>query len=243
MGNLRQKALDLLRFPLAVVVLVMHLWAIRSFEFAGEMYSLESQPLLRGICLFVDGFFAKQSVPIYFFISGFVFFLGGQFTREVYIRKLKNRVKTLLIPYIIWNSIAIILIGLSYLPCFSSLFQGIRPIPDLSLSAIFECFWHSGAGIFPTEANWYYPQNVPLWFLRDLMIVVLCTPLLYWIITKIKYYWVIVLGIIWFVFQFEGQGHFPMILTAFFFFSFGAYMSITQKDMLIEFGNFRMVSI
>lgn len=107
-NDLRSQSLDLLRFPLAVVILIIHTFNANGFTIQGVPVSLENMPILLEINLFIDGFLRGQSVPIYFFISGFVFFLGVGFTKEKYLQKLKNRVKTLLIPYLIWNIIAIL---------------------------------------------------------------------------------------------------------------------------------------
>lgn len=133
-------------------------------------------------------------MPIYFFISGFVFFLGVDFTKDVYYRKLKNRVKTLLIPYLIWNVVAVLFELSKRLPCFSSLLPNIRSVSlDFSLSAALNSFWNAKEGIFGgsdmvSQAVYnIHPQNAPLWFVRDLMIVILCAPAIYWLLKHTRY--------------------------------------------------------
>lgn len=203
-------------------------------------------PILLEINLFIDGFLRGQSVPIYFFISGFVFFLGVGFTKEKYLQKLKNRVKTLLIPYLIWNIIAILRGLLPQLACFSSLFPNAHQLQlNVSLSAILATFWDSSKGIFAAHfsanniiSNGIYPVDVPLWFVRDLMIVVICTPLLHWILNRSRQYFVLILGVLWFTLSYWNLGHINQLTTAFFFFSWGAYMSINQKNMMQEFWRF-----
>lgn len=46
----------------------------------------------------------ETGVPAFFFISGFLYYLSQRSTVE----KLRTRLSTLLIPYIIWNSVIII---------------------------------------------------------------------------------------------------------------------------------------
>lgn len=250
-NNLRSQSLDLLRFPLAVVVLTIHTFNTDGFTLQGVSISLKNMPILLEINHFIDGFLRGQSVPIYYFISGFVFFLGVKLTKEKYFQKLKNRVKTLLIPYLIWNIVAALIILLKFLPCFSSLFPNLIKVQlDFSLPAILEIFWdHSKDMIImpltenETVSNNIYPLNVPLWFVRDLMIVVLCTPILYWILNRTRYYFVLMLGVLWFTLCYWDLGHINQLLTAFFFFSWGAYMSINQKDMMHEFGRFFKTSM
>ncbi|MCD8183130.1 MAG: acyltransferase [Bacteroides sp.] len=245
-NDLRSQSLDLLRFPLAVVVLVIHIFNTEGFTIQGNTISLENMPILLEVNRFIDGFLRGQSVPIYFFISGFVFFLGIELTREKYFQKLKNRLKTLLIPYIIWNIVDVLILLTLFLPCFSSLVPNLYKVRlDFSLPAILQTFWNAAEGIFvrpltivEAVGSSIYPQYIPLWFVRDLMIVVLCTPLLYWLLRRTRHYLVGILGILWFTLAYWDLGHINQLLTAFFFFMWGAYMSVNKKDMMHEFYRF-----
>ncbi|MDE5944621.1 MAG: acyltransferase [Rikenella sp.] len=240
-NDLRSQALDLLRFPLAVIIVLIHTFNTGGLTVQGQVYNTDQYPIFIAINRFIDGFLRGQSVPIYFFISGFVFFLGVEWSRKVYLKKLKNRVKTLLIPYIIWNTVSILWLLSHFLPCFSTLFPDIHAVKlDFSISAILQSYWNAAHGIFiyppnipPLDGT---PQNAPLWFLRDLMVVVISSPLLYLCIKRLRHYWVIALGVLWFFNNYWSLS--INFLAAFFFFSWGAYMSINRKDMLAEFGRF-----
>ncbi len=218
----------------------------------GGYVSLENMPFFQELNYFIDGFLRGQSVPIYFFISGYVFFLGVTLTREKYAQKLKSRVKTLLIPYLIWNVVfALIRALFRLLPGFSSVSQnsGSNALQlNLTLSGLLETFWDNSKGLLvpvtpqlsaesvPTAI---YPADYPLWFVRDLMIVVLCAPLLYWILKRARHWFVLLLGILWFALPYwVASGHWYQLLMAFFFFSWGAYMSVNEKDMMHEFNRF-----
>ncbi len=250
MGNrtdLRSQALDLLRFPLAVVILTVHVFGTGVLAVHGVEYSLENIPVMSGVMGFINAFLKDQSVPIYFFISGYVFFIGDEFTKDVYVRKLKNRIKTLLIPYIIWNTAAILMQAALFLPYFRSLLPGLAMVEtDWSFTGVLQCYWNLTKGLF---AAWYpdagslFPQNAPLWFIRDLMIVVLCTPLIYRFLKWARNYAVWLFGVSWFVLNYWQLGHVLQLSTAFFFFSWGAYLSIAKKDMLEYFERFFKVSL
>ena len=245
-NDLRSQSLDLLRFPLAVVVLIVHTFSSGGLTVQGTKFTFDELPFLREINYFIDGFLRGQSVPIYFFISGYVFFLGVKLTKEKYIRKLRNRVKTLLIPYLIWNTIAVLFSLVGIVPCLAFLFPGISKCQlDVSLSRVLGAFWDYSNRILvdPTASieastSLTYPADFPLWFVRDLMIVVLCTPLLYWLLNRTRYYAVLILGVLWFALGYWDFGHAYQLLTAFFFFSWGAYMSVNAKDMMHEFNRF-----
>ena len=246
-SDLRSQSLDLLRFPLAVVVLTIHTFSSEGFMLQGAPVSFESMPFFMELNYFIDGFLRGQSVPIYFFISGYVFFLGVELTREKYAKKLRNRVKTLLIPYVIWNVVALLMALLRKLPFLSSIFPNAHKAQlDFSLSAILETFWDNSKGIWIEPLSSVdsvgaktYPVDVPLWFVRDLMIVVLCAPLLYWVLKRTRHWFVLFLGVLWFIFaHYETLGRTNQLLIAFFFFSWGAYMSVNKKDMIREFNRF-----
>ena len=118
-NDLRSQSLDLLRFPLAIVVMTIHVW------FPGVADATADVPALNALSGLVAGLLWDQSVPVYFFISGFVFFLNVDMSAATYRRKLRNRTKSLLIPYIIWNTLAIAKLLLFALPCLGFLFAGI----------------------------------------------------------------------------------------------------------------------
>jgi len=246
----RQQALDLLRFPLALVVLTIHVWSPNGFTLHGESVDLSGFPIFQEVNYWIDAFLRGQSVPIYFFISGFVFFSGVEWNRATYFRKLKNRVKTLLIPYLIWNTVAIGLLTVKYLPLFDC-FRSVETEFHFSVKALLACFWSYRNDFYPTLHDAWVasgplgagPVNSALWFLRDLMIVVLCTPLLYRVIKRAGIRAVIGLGVLWFVAEYfvaeyQVSSHLCRLLDAFFFFSWGAYLSINRKEMLAEFGRY-----
>lgn len=91
-NDLRSQSLDLLRFPLAIVVMTIHVW------FPGVADATADVPALNALSGLVAGLLWDQSVPVYFFISGFVFFLNVDMSAATYRHKLRNRTKSLLIP-------------------------------------------------------------------------------------------------------------------------------------------------
>lgn len=103
----------------------------------------------------------------------------------------------------------------------------------------FKSFWC----IYTDISNKTYPVDYPLWFLRDLMIVVLCTPLVNKLIKNFRYNYIILVGVVWFLANILSWGRLAQFASAFFFFSFGAYMSINKKDIIQEFGKYSTLSI
>ena len=232
------EALNLLRFPLAVVVVAVHIFAA---PFPMREQLMESSWLFREVNDFVFSFLKNQSVPIYFFISGYVFFLGIEFNKETYKRKLSNRVKSLFIPFVIWN-----LLKLGTLLAQDWLSHGSHTPLNLSVSGFLNIFWNSSHCIYPLNehpgSSAIYPVNVPLWFLRDLMIIVLLTPAINWLTRRLGLVWLVLSGIFYLTMSYVSVKHLGQLSTALFFFSWGAYMSIKRIDMLKAFGRLSIPS-
>lgn len=243
-NDLRSQTLDLLRFPLAVVVLMIHIFSSEGLEVRGQEMLFTDHPVFMEVNRWIDAFLRGQSVPIYYFISGFVFFLGVEMTRETYLRKFKNRVKSLVIPYFVWNVLALVLmLAISVNPFFKDYTAGHSF--SFSWSSLLSGFWaYDGdlTNVVMEPGGDIYPMDVPLWFVRDLIVVVLCTPLLHKLLKRFGRYFVCLLGMVWFVVPYL---HLRTLgfESAFFFFSWGAYMSINRKDMLQVFGQYFKVSV
>lgn len=85
------------------------------------------------------------------------------------------------------------------------------------------------------------PINTPLWFVRDLMIVVLCSPVLYYLLRRMKFYFILLLSLIW-IFPNLRYGSYGFS-EAFLFFSFGAYLSINKRDIIFKIKSLKVISV
>lgn len=125
---------------------------------------------------FVSGTLCSLCVPFYFLISGYLFFYGIKiFDFNIYIAKLRKRVKSLLVPYLLWNVIGLVCLVIKLLPIFKSYFPQYGLI-ELNFINIIKGFW-SFSLISPSLVP--YPYDFVLWFVRDLIIFNLLTPLFY----------------------------------------------------------------
>lgn len=71
-------------------------------------YPLYEYVVTRGII----GTFTRVCVPLFFLISGYLFFCNiKQFDRQAYVAKLKKRGRSLLEPYLFYNTLAICILG------------------------------------------------------------------------------------------------------------------------------------
>lgn len=101
--------------------------------------------------------FTEVAVPIFFIISGYFFFKYDYYDIHNYITMLKKKIKTLVIPFLFWNIICALILSLyDPLKIGSTIESGIH---NLLLS------------------KW----NGPLWYMRDLILIMFISPLYLWI--------------------------------------------------------------
>jgi len=154
-------------------LLMLHVVVVHSVN-------INYDPNGNNIVWFIENFISfrlvKVVIPLFFFISGYLFFLsiapGVNDTPNTFKEKIGKRFKTLGIPYLFWCTFwfAVIFI-LQLIPQLSSFFS--TPLQKMTL---WQQFW-----------NLYIePINYPLWFLRELLLYVMITPLLYWLVKKFK---------------------------------------------------------
>ena len=249
--NFQSLCIDDARFLLAIALVLFHTFALSVF--AG--LQIDGYQVSNGFKNWVDSFFNGDSiVAVYFFISGYLFFLCKEWNIKVYTHKLRNRIHTLLIPYLLWNAIGICLVIFKSLPIFDAFLSYSGTGIDLSIQNLLSCFWmYDGRLSAPpagTEnlsafvSQQSFPINTALWFVRDLMIVVIFTPLLHFLIKRLRLIFLALLGIAYVFFSYRViDWHINQLTMAFFFFSFGAYLSIRGKTISGSFKKFYAASV
>ncbi|MGD9772520.1 MAG: acyltransferase family protein, partial [Parabacteroides sp.] len=130
-SDLQSDTIHFLRFPLIVGVVFIH--AHLSSDFVNITAS--DYPVFYVVNEFVSNILVRVSVPLFFFFSGFLFYYKTDFNGITYAKKVKSRIQSLLIPYLIWN---IFLLALYYfvqkIPDINALFSGEKErIADFSV--------------------------------------------------------------------------------------------------------------
>lgn len=129
--------------------------------------------LLRGC---IVGVLGRCAVPMFFAISGYLFFYNVKNGLKDVLAKMKKRVKTLFVPFVIaalffpaFFVIMKLIPGASSYVNSDSYMDKVMtmPVKDVLTALFYDC----GNG-----APWAYH----LWFLRDLIIIVAITPLIYY---------------------------------------------------------------
>lgn len=204
-----------LRFPLIVLVVFIH--AFSSAIYTGDQALLHTTG--HGVDYYIryagSTIIARIAVPLYFVFAGYLLQLGVQLSWRAYREKIKSRVGTLLVPHLLWTTLTVVLyLALEFLPGSAGLFSGSnRRVSDYSL---FD-FFNAVLGI--TQA----PNAYQFWFTRNLMVLVLLWPVLWWALKLSRMFLILPIAIIWFSGLFPAQEY---ILSSTLFFLCGVALAM-----------------
>ena len=203
-------------FCFLIILLHAH-YHIPSVESVSDVGSFvyELQKFIRE---YFSTFLADLAIPGFALISGYLFFATAEFSKEAYNKKIKNRVFTLLIPYIVWNLIV-------FAGDVALAFLGKNNLvnnTEWDFLNVLNIFWSikgNGAGTCP--------YNGPLWYIRDLFILCLITPVIYPLLKSrfFKYVFVVVLLVALFV-NIPYVYYHERIFTV--YFCLGAFFAVNQ---------------
>lgn len=199
-----------------------------------------SYPIFEFILHLVSGSVARICVPLFFFISGFLFFSRADLSDikhipapSFFLGKFRRRISTLLIPYLLWNTACFLLTAALQMFGGNSFLGGDKLVRDYTFADWVAIFWQYKNGM---------PIDHPLWFMRDLMILTLLTPLIFIVVKHLK---ATVLALLWLCWEtdlwFDGIA--GLSIQDLFWFSFGAFFSIHGKDFIKTFAPYRKISL
>ena len=149
-------------------------------------YYLEAEDgngLALGVQRFIDFGLCHLTNSMFFALSGFLFFKNTCSATQC-LPKIKKRVRSLLLPYIIWNCYFV------FFNLILSTIPGVSAFINNDILANFTSLKDGLHYLFIT------PASYPLWFLRDLMVCVAFSPLIFVCIHKLKWIFVLLLFLI-----------------------------------------------
>ena len=135
---------------------------------------------------FISGMLGRCAVPLFYVISGYLFFLKVSDGMKSIYAKIQKRMRTLLVPYII-GCLFFVLFGvmIAITPGISRYVNGsVMPLFNESLHQIIcSIFYDSGSGT---------PCAFQLWFLRDLILIVATSPIWYLLLKYLR--WILIVS-------------------------------------------------
>lgn len=216
------RSIETLRFPLILLIIFLHCYTSTSGITRGH------DTYFRIIYPF-SLWMGETGVPAFFFISGLLLF----YSKKTYVQKLKSRVNTLLVPYLFFNGIMLIgYLCLWYLG--KSVIIADKNLADYSWIDYIRAFWDRGEWNRGNGA----PLLCPFWYIRNLMVLVILSPIIYYIIRYTKLLLPLVFGFFWI--NSHDSAYTLQSLTLF---SLGAYFPICNKNPIELFEKYKALFI
>lgn len=238
--------ISFLRLPLAFLVVFIH---AESHIEGWQFQNMHPNDWGANFCaIFITSFshiLSAVAVPCFFLISGYLFFLKGfsLWDSTKYLSKVYTRVKTILIPYILWVTFFFLVHLIRY--HFSSI--SYTEWDNAFLNCLNEngwgniywsCVkWVSGiTNIWGEKVMMAGPFAFHLWFLRDLFLVSICAPIFYFLLKLRegaihKYKVIFSLIFLSFLYFSQVQNPFYITFTSVFWFAFGAFLSLNSISL------------
>lgn len=168
-------AINTLRLLCIISVVMIH----------SNVFKYTPNELLPSIKIIHNLFIVLPNLEILFMLSGFLFFYNidvEENFRETYVKKIKKRITGLFIPYLIWNTIGL-LVGLY-----------IKPSADIHVESLSDIF----LGYWPLDPMGH-PFGRAIWFIRNLIFFSLISPLYFYLIKYLKHFFLIIVIVTWYV--------------------------------------------
>ena len=163
----------------------------------------------------------RFAVPVFFMISGFLFFFGKEFGASFYAKQLKKRCRSVLSVFVIFSVISFAVCHL----VFSFTGEGVIGMIDerITKNLLYVLFQN--------------PFAFQLWFLAQLFIMSIVSPICYFLIKKLGVVFPIILACLWIFDKHLVVGGYTLFNSdAYMFFTLGAYIAIKKPclKMLYE---------
>lgn len=198
------RKIKVLSFLLFVGVMTIHTYNL-------EVYNIEaSSGNIAVFETYVNKLASSLCVPYFFVLSGFLFFRNFDFS--LLITKYKSRFHSVLIPYFVWNTLYyFFFVVITRCPFLTAFVNG--GVTEFSIRAYVDYVW-----------NGYYI----FWFLRALIWMIICTPLLWLLLKRRKNYWPEAILMVLVILNLIEKS----ILEINIYYAFGAYVGMNGCDLL-----------
>lgn len=230
------ESINMLRFYLALLVVFVHGFGAEIDITELHASGLTGMAIYDYVRIFFSVVIARSAVPIFFLISGYLLFLKVEdYSLTVYVAKLRKRWHSLVVPYFSW--IVLFILWTLMFMVGGILLHG-RPwvgiIDYFQENGCLHMLWDSS--VWGKRLTWLGiethnsgPILLPFWYMRDLIIMVVLSPVIYWLIKKIKITFIVLLLVVY-AFDFRVSWMSGTFSGASLFFSLGAYFAIKKQN-------------
>ena len=200
--------LKVVSFLLMILVVFIHSYNVNNsaVERESAVFLIES---------FLGAGLALIAVPLFFVISGYLFFLTFDGSYFKLWKKIEKRFSTLLLPFVFWAifSVAIYLVIQTF-PKFDHFFNQ-KLIKNFTIGELF-------------IKTFLDPFAYQLWFLRDLIVIIFFTPVIFWFLRLAPMLTISISLIVWLL----NLNLFVIYNGSLPFFLIGSWLGLTNKIKL-----------
>lgn len=208
------ESIDVLRFPLMLLVLFVH---TIPEEITPVPFTFNMEACYTWVSEILSHHLGRIAVPMFFVFSGYLYFFKiSDFTFEHYKNQSLRRIISLFIPYFLWNIIFIIITIAK-----NKLFVELGFGEDVLLVSLRDATYY--------DIFWGGPFVFPLWYVRDLMVMSVLSPLFYFWFSKTKVNGLLIL-IVLYITTLESDVP-GLSTTAITFFGIGSYLGMHRYDL------------
>ena len=215
--NRLSDVLNIIKIPLFVLIVFIHNTNSTTIVPGIVLGPGTNVPLYYYISQYISEVWSRIAVPGFFLISGYLFFFNTVFGKETYLNKLKRRVKSLLLPYLFWNLLFMVYYYLLPL-LIPSFFQ--EEGHEITMKNIICSLWVTKNGHAINQ----------FWYIRDLLVCSLISPVFYFLFTwnkALKFISFSAFFLLWlFGLNLPMVGSYGFSSVALFFFGLGALLGI-----------------
>lgn len=212
--------LKLLRFAPIIGVVYIHAYLTTITFEHGTIGTQDLNPLTDFIRVLISQGLARVAVPLFFLMSGYLFFANFRWSQQTFVHKLRTRIRSLLVPFLFWNILVLAFYAVVQnipvlAPYFSRATTLISELPLVDYPKVL-------IGIKG------YPIAYHFWFIRDLMVLVLLAPFIALILRSAALPFLLAVYLLWV------SGKWPVYIpdcVGVLFFSAGALCAMRGRDL------------
>lgn len=195
-----------------IMVIILHCYNLDMYQ---KINALEVEKNTNWFIQTIISYGATRiAVPLFFIISGYLFFFTFNGNSD-FILKIKKRFNTLVIPYLFWSFFGILFYYvLQSIPQTQEFFSK-KPIREYSTGELLDVAF---INIIPYQ----------LWFIRDLIILTLVSPAIYFLIKKLNFWFLLFILPFWFL----NQDSIFFASESILFFSLGVFLTLHYQKSL-----------
>lgn len=218
--------IDFSRFPLAVLVVFIHYTGIGDLTISASSFcDISDYDVYSFIRIFLSRVISQVAVPAFFLISGYLFYKRlEQWDWNIWKEKVKSRIHTLLIPYLVWITLYVVICRV--LDFFISNDCSVFVSKWHIIGYYYNCTYTDMDNIswLGTSSPTCSPVLIPFWFIRDLMFMTILSPFIYFALKRMR---VVFLAMLLLAYVSQVWPVIPGIsIRALCFFSIGAFFSL-----------------